>query len=119
MRSELPERIGVIEAIAEIAAKTHELPTALATRITVCGTIAKRFHRNGTEALLISASRNAASTLDLVARHALARDKLCVLAWIDTALKQGAKLAHKWAKGIAPPVPPIGTHHATILELPN
>ena len=47
------------------------------------------------------------------------RENIKVLHWVEEALKQGASLAHKWAKGIPPQVPTVGEDYGSPIQLLN
>ena len=51
------------------------------------------------------------ANLALVAAYARKRDELRIDEWIALTLRKEASLAHKWAKGIAPAVPPASDKH--------
>ena len=107
----LEGKADTVETVAQVAAQTDELSTAVDTRVRVCVKITRTLADMRTAGIqLTTPLRHVDSTLDQVARYAQAREKLRVLAWIDDSLKQGASLTHKLAKGITPPVPPKARH---------
>ena len=57
--------------------------------------------------------------IKIVGEYVTQRENIKILHWVEEALKQGASLAHKWAKGIPPQVPTVGANYGNPIQLLN
>ena len=114
MQNRIHDRAAFVASTADEAQKTDSLPDDLRYKVSESIGTAIRCARTSGPAALVSLDIALAVhkvNLKLIAAYARKRDEVGIDEWVSLALRRGASLAHNWAKGIPPQVPPISHSH--------